>query len=375
MQGQNLSRRPNFVSRLSIRTRVDSMWYLAIILIAGIMVTQFPQEYPLWQRVVAGVAGSSLFLASMIINRMVFNIIALMFGIPLRNVTLFVFGEVAQVPEDGTRPSMEAIMGAVALFLNIIMAGIFNWIFLGRWDVGNILVLDVLRWLAFLSYMLVLFHLIPVFPLAGSRILAAIIWKATGNYLRAIRTVTMLGWGFGLVLILSGVMLLVVSRQLENGLLLTFFGWAVQKGATLGRNRAILLAALQSIKAKDIISEDFAAISIDNNLGQVVRDYILLSGQDYFAVTEEGRLLGIMTSRNMKRVNKSRWESTPVGRIMTPSRAVSTVQGDLPASHLLEQMDQFRVDSIPVLEKDRLIGIVVREKLIRLAKIRAQLKI
>jgi Zn-dependent protease len=375
MPGQNLSRRPKLGNLLFIRTRVHSSCYLAILLIAGILVTQFPQDYPVWQRVVVGVAGGSLFLASTIMSQILTNIAGLLVGIPLRNVTLFVFGEVAQVPEDGTRPSWEATMAAVALVLNVIIAGIFNWLFLNQSGMGNILVLDSLQWLAYFWYMLALFHLIPVFPLAGGRMLMAIIWKATGNYLRAVRVATLLGWGFSFVLTIGGFLLLIVSRQIENGLILIFFGWALQQGATQIRRRATLLAALQSIKAKDIIAGEFPAIGPDYNLGQIVRDHIMPSGQDYFAVTEEGRLLGVVAARNMKRVKRARWDSTPVGRFMTPAAAVSTVQGERPAAHILEQMDQFRVDNIPVLEKNELIGIVVREKLMRLARIRAQLRV
>jgi CBS domain-containing protein len=124
-----------------------------------------------------------------------------------------------------------------------------------------------------------------------------------------------------------------------------------------------------------MISGEFPSIGPDRSLGQVIHDHILKTGQDYFAVTEEGRLLGVVVARNMKRVKRASWDSTPVGRIMTPAAAVSTVQGERPAAHILEQMDQFRVDNIPVLEKNELIGIVVREKLMRLARIRAELRV
>jgi CBS domain-containing protein/Zn-dependent protease len=375
MPGQSLSRRPKLGSLLFIRTRVHSSCYIAILLIAGILVTQFPQDYPVWQRVIVGVAGGSLFLASTIISQILTNIAGLLVGIPLRNVTLFVFGEVAQVPEDGTRPFLEAIMGVVALFLNVIMAVVFNWLFLNQSGVGNILVLDLLQWLSYFWYMLALFNIMPFLPLAGGKILVGIIWKTTGDYLRAIRAATLLGWGFSLILTIGGFLLLILSRQIENGLLLIFFGWALQRGATLIRRRATLLAALQNTKATDMISGEFPSIDPDRSLGQVIHDHILKNGQDYFTVTEEGRLQGVVAARNMKRVKRARWDSTPVGGIMTPVAAISTVQGGRPAAHVLEQMDQFRVDNIPVLEKDELIGIVVREKLMRLARIRAQLRV
>jgi CBS domain-containing protein len=346
-----------------------------MILIAGILVTQFPQDYPLWYRVVIGATGSILFFVSMIISQILFNIIALILGIPLRNVTLFILGQATQVPEDGMRPSLEAIMGAVVLFLNVIMAGIFNWLYLGQSSAGNILILDLLQWIAYFWYLLALLHLMPFLPLAGGRILVAILWRTTGNYLRAIRITTLLGWGFSLILTVGGLLLLIISRQIENGVLLMYFGWALQQGTTLIRRRAILLASLKDIKAKNMISGEFSSIDPNSRLDQVIRDHILKSGQDYFAVTDKGILLGVLTIGNMKRAKKLHADSITVGNIMIPAAAVSTVQSEQSAAYILEQMDQLKVNSMPILKDNELIGIVMREKLIRLSRLRNQLSI
>ncbi len=87
-----MSFRANLRRILSIRVGVDSTCYLGIVLITGIMVTQFPQDYPLWQRIVLGAGAGCLFLASMSVSQIPLNITALLLGVPLRNVTLFVFG-------------------------------------------------------------------------------------------------------------------------------------------------------------------------------------------------------------------------------------------------------------------------------------------
>jgi CBS domain-containing protein len=136
-----------------------------------------------------------------------------------------------------------------------------------------------------------------------------------------------------------------------------------------------LLASLKDIKAKNMISGEFSSIDSNSHLDQVIRDHILKSGQDYFAVTEKGILLGVLTIGNMKRVKKLHSDSIPVGNIMIPASAVSTVQGEQSAAYILEQMDQLRVNSIPVLKDNELIGIVMREKLMRLSRLRDQLSI
>ncbi len=369
------TRAKNLISVLHIRVRIHSTWYLAFILITGVLVTWFPEDYPLSQRIILGVTGSLLFLVSMGIRQLLLDFLAIFVGIPLKNVTLFVFGGTTQVPQDTTRPAGELIVAAGGLLLNLIIAGIFNWAYLGQSSTDNAAIVGLLQWLAFFWYMLALLHFLPGFPLGSGRILLAIVWKATKDYVRAIRITTWLGWGIGVLLTLGGIYLLVISRQTVNGLLLAFLGWALQAAATQSRRRAMLLQALQNTRAADITTSEFPSVAPELSLGQVVRDYILVNGQDYFTVAERGKLLGIVTADNMKHLPREQWGVTPIRQIMTPARKVKTVQADKSGAHLLEQMDQSRTDEMPVLANDELIGIVVRDSLIRLARIRADLRI
>ena len=79
--------------------------------------------------------------------------------------------------------------------------------------------------------------------------------------------------------------------------------------------------------------------------------------------------------RNIKRIPKERWDSTPIGEIMTPASKLKTVHSQQSAASILEQMDESGISQMPVLEKDKVIGIVTRDSLIRLVKTRAALGI
>jgi Mg2+/Co2+ transporter CorC len=79
--------------------------------------------------------------------------------------------------------------------------------------------------------------------------------------------------------------------------------------------------------------------------------------------------------RNIKRVPKNRWDATRVDKIMIPASEVRTAQSEQSAISLLEQIDDLEIDYIPVLEEDEVTGIVIRDTLIRLSKIRAELGI
>ncbi len=360
---------------LSIRMRVHPAWYLAAILITGILVTQYSGDYPLRERIFLGLIGSLLFLASMTVVQFLTNLASLLLHIPAKNVTLFVFGGVTQVPEDSTSAGREAIVAVVNLLLNILVAAVFYWLYLGQTGTFNSPIVLLLEWLAFFWYMLALFHIFPAFPLAGGRILAAVIWKATGSYLRSMHIVTPIGWCFAAGLILGGVILLLRSSQLANGLLLLFFGWVLLGAVTLSSRRATLLGALQNTKMKKMAAWEFPSIGPDLKLTELIRDNVLVTGQHFFVVTDQGKLLGVVTTEDIKHISKKLWALTSVSMMMTPGRIVRTVSGEQSGAHALEVMDQFNIDHIPVLENGQVIGVVGRDSLYRFARIRAQLKV
>ena len=151
----------------STRIRLHPTWYLAIILITTILVTQYPGNYTFRDRIFLGLAGGLLFLASMTLVQVLTNLAARLIHIPVRNAMLFVFGGVAQVPEDSTSPGRELATAGVNLVLNFGAAVIFNWLFLRRAEADTSVIVLLLQWLAFFWYIVALFHLLPAYPLAG----------------------------------------------------------------------------------------------------------------------------------------------------------------------------------------------------------------
>lgn len=110
----------------------------------------------------------------------------------------------------------------------------------------------------------------------------------------------------------------------------------------------------------------------DVTIGQLFREYILVSGWRYFIVADGMKLQGILTVRNIKSVPRRRWNGTPIGEIMTPSDEVDFAYSNQTGANVLQKMDQLRVDDMPVLEDGNVIGIILREKLVRLGKVRAE---
>ncbi len=360
----------------SARVHVHPTWYIAATLITGIIATQYPGYIALWERVVLGLVGSLVFLFSMAVVAAANSFLAMLVRVRVRNVTVFVFGGIAIVPEDGSNPGREAETAVATLLLNFAVAGLFNWVYVGQASGTQSLSAPMLQWLAFFWYMLAIVHIIPAFPLAGGRILTAAIWKSTNNYLRAIRWSGRIGFILGLAIGALGIVrLLGTSGQTTNGLLLLFIGLALGAAAVSSMRRGALLHALQQTTAANIMTTEFPTIGRSLTLGEIVRERVLVNGQDYFAVVDNDALLGIVTIRDIERVRKDRWDSTQAGVIMESPRRFGSVPGEQSAANVFEEMDRRRVDRIPVVSGGNMIGVVSRDGILRLAKARALLKI
>jgi len=358
---------------LGIRLRLHPTWGIAIPLIIAIVVTQFPEAYPLWQRIFLGLAASLLFLMAVSIREITLSLLALNRGMPVKRVTLFAFGGVPQITEEGTLPVLEMLLAAAGLLTNIIIAGIFYAVHSILVNTANVLIDGLILWLAYMYFMLALFHFIPAFPLDVGKLLRILLWKVTGDYDRATGIASWAGQGFGLLLIVCGFLLLILASQWFNGLALIFVGWVLYIAAAQSRRKTALREALQNIKAQDVMARECPSTTPELSLGQLVRDCILVTGQRYFVVAEGGKLQGMVTMRNIKQVPKKDWNSTQIGEIMTPASELKTAHAHQSAARLLEQMDDLGIDHMPVLEKGVVIGVITRDTLIRLKKTRAEL--
>ncbi len=362
-----------------IPIRLHYTWFLIFVLITVALLAYFPQAYPLWQRVSLGIAASLLFFVSITTHEIAHSLIAINNGIPVKGITLFVFGGVSQITKEATRPIVELLVAVVGPLSSLIIAGIFYFfrsmvIGLAGLDTTSIVVTG-LDWLAFINVMLALFNLIPGFPLDGGRIFRAILWMRTHDYSRATRIATLTGRGIGFLFIFGGILVMVLARQWFNGLWIAFIGWFLENAAAASYRQALLREALHGFTARDIMSEECPFIPRQLSLGQLVRDYILPTGRRCFIVIEDSKLQGIVTLRDIKPIPQERWDSILIDEIMTPLSKLKSAQPNQPAVSLLEEMDEFNINQMPVLEGDKVIGMVARDGLIRFLRTRAELGI
>jgi len=222
---------------LRIRVRLHYTWFFVIVVMAAAVVTQFSMIYPLWQRIILGVVASFLFLLTVSIREFVLSYIATRKGIRVESITLFAFGGLFQVDRDTTTPALELLLAALGLLFDLTMAGVLAVVYFVLVQTGNIMVDVLVQWLAFIWFMLALFHFVPGYPLDGGRALRALFWRLTDSYEKATRLAGWTGWGIGLVITIGGILLLAITREWFAGAFLVAVGLILQNAATRGRHQ------------------------------------------------------------------------------------------------------------------------------------------
>jgi len=225
------------------------------------------------------------------------------------------------------------------------------------------------RYLAMINVSLAVFNLIPGFPLDGGRVLRALIWGLSGNLKLATRLATWAGQGVAFLFMLGGTWQIFGGRWLD-GLWIIFIGWFLHSAATSGYRQMLVKEVLGEVRAGDLMTTAFATVSGDLTLQQLVDEYVLRLREHSFPVADGGMLRGIICLHDVKTVPRERWSSTRVSEVMTPWAELETVSPGDDGSAVLARLNARDVGQLPVVEGERLIGLLRRSDVLRYLQLR-----
>ncbi len=353
-----------------IQVRLHYTWFIIFILVTVSLV------YPDWWRLlswVIGVVTSLLFFASVLAHELSHSLVGRMNGIPIKSITLFIFGGVAQMTREAKKASAELKMAAAGPAASLAIGGLFGLLWLLTQDIIQPLAAMAL-WLAQVNVILAIFNLIPGFPLDGGRVFRSILWRVTGNYGRSTRIATRVGRGVGYLFILAGIVIIFVLRDWWfSGLWLAFIGWFLNNAASASYRQEQWREALQGFTAADVMTTDCPVVPPNITVRQLVQYYVFPSGRRFFMVADEGRLQGMLTLHNVRSVPQQSWDVTLVREIMTPTDKLRVAYPNQDTLSMMEQMDENDINQMPVVSEGRVVGLVARDNLIRFLRTRSEL--
>lgn len=375
-----MNRAFNIGKVFGIQIRLHYTWFIIFILITVSLSWQvFPHDYPRWPPLlywITAVATSLLFFASVVAHELAHSLVGRANGIPIKNITLFIFGGVAQMTREAAHPGAEFKMAVAGPLCSLVLGGLFALLyFLAPARVEP--VAAVAFWLAYINVALAVFNLIPGFPLDGGRVFRSLMWRLSGNYQRSTLIATQVGRGVGYLFILGG-MLIILFRPAGlgwfNGLWLAFIGWFLENTASASYRQAQRYAILQGLKVSQVVTTNYPVVPPEITVSRLVQEYIFSRGQSLFLVADDDGIKGVLTLEDIKSMPRQNWATQPVREIMTPVDKLKAVHPDQDAISALEQMEESAVGQVLVVSEGQIIGLVVRDNLMNLLRTRAELE-
>lgn len=224
-------------------------------------------------------------------------------------------------------------------------------------------------YLAVINVSLALFNLIPGFPLDGGRVLRALIWGLSGNLRVSTRLASWAGQGIAFLFVLAGGWQILGGRWLD-GLWIIFIGWFLYSAATSGYRQVLTRERLRAIRVGDLMTVDFATVSGDLTLRQLVDGYVSRRREHAYAVADAGLLRGIICLHDVGAVPRERLPYTRVCDVMTPWERLEAVSPGDDGNAVLARLNARGVRQLPVVEGERLVGLLRRSDVLRYVQLR-----
>jgi Zn-dependent protease len=362
-----------------IRVGVNASWF--VILFLAIFWLQDSFEDTLDDPSLAFVAavGTAFgFFGSILLHELGHAVAARREGIQVSGIDLFFFGGVMKMSQDTRSPGQEfrvAVAGPFVTLAIVVVGGVASIAL-----VGSDVFFDALRlrasadsafelWLSFLvsmNVLLLVFNLVPAFPLDGGRIARAAAWRVTGDRGRATRLSAYLGQGFAGLMILYGVILIAGEGDAFGGLWIIVLGWLLGSSARAAIAQSAFTERLAGVTVADIMDSDPVAIPADLPVARVWEEYFLrYQGWPWFAVVEsDGRYAGLAHRAAVDHAAHAEDGSTPVREVA--AGVDDRVRDDAPLEALLGSEPLRRLGALMAVDADgRLRGVVTVEQVTR----------
>ena len=364
-------------SLFGFEVNVDASWLLLAVLIAWTLAgSVFPGVTPGLTRahywVMGGFAAAGLFV-SIVFHETAHSLVARHYGLPIRGITLFVFGGVAEMTAEPNRPRDELLMAAAGPAASLLLATMCYALLVGvtAWD-GPAIVAGVLWYLALINFVLALFNLVPAFPLDGGRILRAALWSWRGDLVWATRIAAGAGNLFGIFLIVFG-LIGVLQGDFIGGIWRFLIGMFLRGAASASFSETLARRLLADIPVARIMNSDPITVPSDVSVQAFIDDYVYRHHHRWFPVVDDGTVVGSVTMQQAASMDRALWPAVPIRQIMRHLSPEDAVGPGTDAFATLMQMRRTGQSRLMVLHHGRLFGMVSSRDLLDILSIEQEL--
>lgn len=366
-------------SLFGFEVKLDLSWLLLALLISwSLGAGVFPVEYPdLPTRVYAwmGIACAIGVFFSIVFHEFAHSFVARQFGMPIKGITLFIFGGIAEMEKEPPSPRSEFLMAAAGPLASFLLAFLFYEIeslaVARAWPVSFVGVLDKL---AYINVVVAIFNLVPAFPLDGGRMFRAALWKWKNDMRAATQISSRIGTGFGLALmILGGIS--VVQGNFIGGMWWFLIGMFLRGAAAASYQQLLLQEVLQGQPVRNFMRRNPVTVTPSITVQKWIEDFVYEHHFKMFPVVSGAELLGCVSIDKVKKIPRTDWPRKRIGEVMEKVSEFNSVPADADTMKLLSTMIRPDTESrFMVVEDGRLVGMISLKDLLELIALKLEIE-
>jgi Zn-dependent protease len=378
-------RRPGSIKLMDvfgIRISADPGWFIVLFLVILWLSPSFRSVLHSSDGVayLTTVVSALLFFGSLIVHELGHALVARRQGIEVRRIQLFLFGGLTQMSRDARSPGEEFKIAAAGPLATLMMVLVFlavDLAIVGPHRLWPAIVLDrsiqmtpvplALSWLLPMNVIVLVFNLVPAFPLDGGRIARAIVWRLSDDKRRGTIVATQLGQGFAAVLGGLGIFLM-LSGSVFGGLWLVMLAFLLGQSARGALMQTALTERIEGVRVADVMDRQPVAIPAATPITQALEDFYLRYRWSWFPVVDEGgRFLGIARQERVQAAIGGGEGWLTVGAMVEPEESASwRVNEDRPLTELLSMESLGRLGALMAVDGEGVLrGVITIEQVRR----------
>ena len=363
---------------LGFKVQIDASWlFLALLVTWSLATGVFPVWYEglssatYWWMAVAGMIG---LVFSLIFHELSHSLVARRFGLPIRGITLFIFGGVAEMEGEPASAKVEFLMAVAGPIASGVLAvGFYVIAIVGMAQGLPAPVLGILDYLAFINGLLAAFNLLPAFPLDGGRMLRAALWYFKGDLREATRIASRSGEIFAMVLMALGAVS-VVAGNFIGGMWWFLIGLFLHGAARASYMQLLNKRAFEGEPVRRFMTPDPVTIDPETTLESFVINYLYHSHHGLYPVVDSGTLIGCMAARQLKGVPREDWGLMRVGEVFVRRTPENTISADTDSVKAMAMMRHNATSRLMVVDGERLVGIITLKDMLDLFALKMELE-